>query len=56
MENSKDKFGELIKLIESDSNFPGDDGKDAILTYLRVKNASPEVIEEFESAWTEYSE
>lgn len=55
VENSKDEFSELVKLIESDSNFPEDDSKDSILIYLRVKNISPEVLEEFEKAWEEYS-
>lgn len=55
VENSKDEFGELVKLIESDSNFPEDDNKDSILIYLRVKNLSPEVLEEFEKAWEEFS-
>ncbi len=55
VENSKDGFSELVKLIESDSNFPEDDNKDSILIYLRVKNISPEVLEEFEKAWEEYS-
>ncbi|WP_237037495.1 YozE family protein [Mediannikoviicoccus vaginalis] len=54
-ENSKEEFSELVKLIESDSNFPEDDNKDSILIYLRVKNISPEVLEEFEKAWEEYS-
>lgn len=54
-ENSKNEFSELVKLIKSDSNFPEDDNKDSILIYLRVKNISPEVLEEFESAWAEYS-
>lgn len=55
VENSKDEFGELVKLIESDSNFPEDDSKDSILIYLRVKNIRPEVLEEFEKAWEEFS-
>lgn len=55
VENSKEEFNELVKLIESDSNFPEDDSKDSILIYLRVKNISPEVLEEFEKAWEEYS-
>lgn len=54
-ENSKEEFSELVKIIESDSNFPEDDNKDSILIYLRVKNISPEVLEEFEKAWEEYS-
>lgn len=54
-EHSKEEFSELVKLIESDSNFPDDDNKDSILIYLRVKNISPEVLEEFEKAWEEYS-
>ena len=54
-ENSKDEFSELVKLIKSDSNFPEDDNKDSILIYLRVKNISPEVLEEFEKAWEEFS-
>lgn len=55
VENSKEEFNELVKLIKSDSNFPEDDSKDSILIYLRVKNISPEVLEEFEKAWEEYS-
>ena len=54
-ENSKEEFSELVKLIKSDSNFPEDDNKDSILIYLRVKNVSPEILEEFEKAWEEYS-
>lgn len=54
-ENSKDEFSELAKLIKSDSNFPEDDSKDSILIYLRVKNIRPEVLEEFEKAWEEFS-
>lgn len=50
-----DKFIKLLKLMETDSNFPEDDGKDSILIYLRVKNADPEIMAAFEEAWEEYT-
>ncbi len=50
-----DKFVKLLKLMETDSNFPEDDGKDSILIYLRVKNAGPEIMAAFEEAWEEYT-